>query len=119
MALRTRGAFFRARNDPDGKAMGRTHPYESERDACGIGFVADAQGRDSRALVDTALEALCRVKHRGAVAADELTGDGAGLLLPIPRVLLSAGLDGGPQEADRLGVAMIFGDPAGTSSARR
>jgi glutamate synthase (NADPH/NADH) large chain len=64
--------------------MGRSHPYESERDACGIGFVADALGRDSRALMDTALEALCRVKHRGAIAADELTGDGAGLLLPLP-----------------------------------
>jgi glutamate synthase (ferredoxin) len=98
--------------------MGRTHPYESDRDACGIGFVADAQGRDSRALVDTALEALCRVKHRGAVAADDLTGDGAGLLLPLPRALLSDGMDGGSEARDRLGVAMIFGDPDGTAPAR-
>jgi glutamate synthase domain-containing protein 2/glutamate synthase domain-containing protein 1/glutamate synthase domain-containing protein 3 len=59
-----------------------------ERDACGIGFVADAQGRAAREIVDLALEALRRVRHRGALAADRRTGDGAGLLLPIPRALL-------------------------------
>src|SRR5918996_3210896 len=59
-----------------------------ERDACGIGFVADARGRASRELVDLALEALRRVRHRGAVASDRRTGDGAGLLLPLPRALL-------------------------------
>ncbi len=68
-----------------------------ERDGCGIGFVADAAGRSSRALVEAALEALCRMEHRGAVAADALSGDGAGLLLPIPRVIVPQG-----------GVAMIF-----------
>ncbi|MGH2776254.1 MAG: glutamate synthase large subunit [Actinomycetota bacterium] len=99
--------------------MGRTHPYEGERDACGIGFVADAHGRPARAIVDIALEALCRVKHRGAVAADDLTGDGAGLLLPLPRALLAAEIEKGPEEADRLGVAMIFADPSGTGPARR
>ncbi len=55
-----------------------------ERDACGIGFVADARGTASRAMLDRALAALCRVRHRGAVAADHISGDGAGLLLPIP-----------------------------------
>ena len=59
-----------------------------ERDACGIGFVADARGRASRDVLDLALEALRRVRHRGAVAADHRTGDGAGLLLPIPPALL-------------------------------
>ena len=77
-----------------------------ERDACGIGFVADARGRESRALVDLALDALCRVRHRGAVAADALTGDGAGVLLPLPRALLAS-----PEEADRVGAAMCFFDP--------
>ena len=99
--------------------MGRAHPYEGERDACGIGFVADAHGRASRAIVDIALEALSRVKHRGAVAADDLTGDGAGLLLPLPRALLAAEIEGGPEEKDRLGVAMIFADPSGSGPARR
>ena len=86
-----------------------------ERDACGIGFVADARGRASRAMVDTALEALCRVRHRGAVAADSLSGDGAGVLLPLPRALL----DTGDTEADRLGVAMCFLDPFSPEDGRR
>ena len=59
-----------------------------ERDACGIGFVADAHGRASRQILDAALEGLANVRHRGAVAADRRTGDGAGLLLPIPAALV-------------------------------
>ena len=74
----------------------------AERDACGIGFVADSRGRSTRSIVEAALEGLCRVKHRGALAADELTGDGAGVLLPLPRLLLGAD--------DRSGVAMLFVD---------
>jgi glutamate synthase (ferredoxin) len=64
--------------------------YDSrfEHDACGIGFVADAGGRASRSIVDAALAALYRVRHRGAVAADHRSGDGAGLLLPVPEALL-------------------------------
>jgi len=94
-------------------------PQRDERDACGIGFVADARGRSARSIVDTALEALCRVKHRGAVASDSLTGDGAGLLTPLPRRLLheasevSADLD----EA-RLGAAMMFLDPSDPAGGR-
>ncbi len=55
-----------------------------EFDACGIGFVADAQGRASRAIVAAALHGLACVKHRGAAAADGLTSDGCGVLTPIP-----------------------------------
>ncbi|MEA2497784.1 MAG: hypothetical protein QOH26_189, partial [Actinomycetota bacterium] len=83
-----------------------------ERDACGIGFVADSKGRASRSIVDAALEALCRVRHRGAVAADALTGDGAGLLLPIPTALLSE------EAGERLGLAMVFADPASPESGK-
>ena len=61
-----------------------------EHDACGIGFVADAAGTPSRGIVEAALEGLCRVKHRGAVAADSKSGDGAGLLLPLPAAFFAA-----------------------------
>ena len=54
-----------------------------ERDACGIGFVADARGRASREIVDCLLEGLQNVRHRGAIAADGKTGDGAGVILPL------------------------------------
>ena len=70
-----------------------------DRDSCGIGFLADATGRASRTIVDGLLEGLAGVRHRGAVAADRRTGDGAGLLLPIPRALLPA---------PWCGLAMVF-----------
>ncbi|MGH3103815.1 MAG: hypothetical protein ACRDN6_06950, partial [Gaiellaceae bacterium] len=49
----------------------------AERDACGIGFVAEPAGRASREIVDALLEGLAGVRHRGATAADGRTGDGA------------------------------------------
>ena len=70
-----------------------------ERDACGIGLVADARGRASRELVDRALAGLAAVSHRGAWAADGVTGDGAGVLLPLHPSL--TGIDGA-------GLAMCF-----------
>ncbi|MDQ6614921.1 MAG: glutamate synthase-related protein [Actinomycetota bacterium] len=60
--------------------------------------MADAHGRASRQIIDAALGGLACVIHRGAVAADAKTGDGAGLLLPIPAAIF------GP---DR-GVANLF-----------
>ena len=75
-----------------------------EKDACGIGFVADARGRASRAIVDAALDALRRVKHRGALAADALTGDGAGVLLPIAPEVVAPEIE----NRDRVGLAMCF-----------
>src|SRR4029453_10452849 len=62
-----------------------------ELDACGIGFVADAQGRSSRAIVAAALGGLACVKHRGAGAAEARTADGSGLLAPIPPEIFGAG----------------------------
>ena len=95
-------------------------PQRAERDACGIGFVADSEGRSSRTIVDAALDALCRVKHRGAVAADALTGDGAGVLLPLPRTILAQSISARPSDADpdMLGAAMAFMDPADVPAIR-
>ncbi|MDP8978780.1 MAG: hypothetical protein M3N17_09460, partial [Actinomycetota bacterium] len=75
-------------------------PGADERDACGIGFVADVGGVASRGVVDAALEGLCGVRHRGAVAADERSGDGAGLLLALPVALFA-------REAAALGVGDV------------
>ena len=61
-----------------------------ERDACGIGFVADAQGRSSRDIVEAALNGLACVIHRGAVAADHRTADGSGVLLPIAPAIFAS-----------------------------
>ena len=75
-----------------------------ERDACGIGFVADSSGRASRAIVTAALHGLACVKHRGALAADARSGDGSGLLVPIPPELF--GTD--DEEGRPHGLAMLF-----------
>ncbi|MEA2686378.1 MAG: hypothetical protein QOE93_1573, partial [Actinomycetota bacterium] len=72
-------------------------------DACGIGFVADAQGRSSRAIVVAALQGLACVKHRGALAADARSGDGSGLLVPIPPEIF-----GTDDQGQAHGLAMLF-----------
>ena len=75
----------------------------AEHDACGIGFVADATGRSSRMIVAAALGGLACVKHRGALAADARSGDGSGLLVPIPAAIFGREPDGTPH-----GLAMLF-----------
>ena len=84
-----------------------------DRDACGIGLVADVEGRASRALLDSALDGLACVRHRGAIAADGISGDGAGLLVPVSqgffgRVAAEAGMTVPP--AGGLGVVTAFLD---------
>ena len=83
-----------------------------ELDACGIGFVADEQGRASREVVEMALVGLSCVRHRGAVAADGLSGDGAGVLLPTPPAFLAraAAELGADVPVDRLGIVFAFLD---------
>jgi glutamate synthase (NADPH/NADH) large chain len=58
---------------------------ELDHDACGVGFVAQLGGAASRDVVERALIALGRLSHRGGVDSDGLSGDGAGLLLPIAK----------------------------------
>ena len=55
-----------------------------ERDACGIGFVANIKGVASNELVRQALTVLCNLDHRGARGCEANTGDGAGVLLQVP-----------------------------------
>ncbi len=59
----------------------------SEHDACGVGFVAHIKGKASHALIQQALLILQNLDHRGAVGADPLCGDGAGILIQIPDAL--------------------------------
>ncbi|HMG26196.1 MAG TPA: glutamate synthase-related protein [Acidimicrobiia bacterium] len=82
-----------------------------ELDACGIGFVAHASGSASREIVDLALTGLACVRHRQAIAADGISGDGAGLLTPIPRAFFArvgAKELGRELDADRIGIVSTF-----------
>jgi len=59
-----------------------------EHDACGTGFLVQISGEPSHTVIQTALQALANLTHRGAQDADAETSDGAGLLTQIPRQLL-------------------------------
>ncbi|WP_298013333.1 hypothetical protein, partial [uncultured Aquabacterium sp.] len=56
----------------------------AEHDACGVGFVAHIKGLKAHSIVQQGLQILENIDHRGAVGADPLMGDGAGLLIQIP-----------------------------------
>jgi len=64
-------------------AQGLYNPA-NEHDACGVGFVAHIKGNKSHSIVEQGLLILKNLDHRGAVGADKLMGDGAGILIQIP-----------------------------------
>ncbi|KRB15115.1 glutamate synthase-related protein [Achromobacter sp. Root170] len=67
-------------------AQGLYNP-KNEHDACGVGFVAHIKGKKSHAIIQQGLKILENLDHRGAVGADKLMGDGAGILIQIPDTL--------------------------------
>ena len=83
---------------------------EFEGDACGVGLVAATDGRASRRVVRSAIDALRAVWHRGAVDADGRTGDGAGLHVDLPlRFFDDAIVNSGHKVLpNRLAVGMVF-----------
>ena len=56
----------------------------NEKDACGVGFVAHIKGQRAHSIVEQGLKILENLDHRGAVGADKLMGDGAGILIQLP-----------------------------------
>ncbi|OWT53947.1 glutamate synthase-related protein [Candidimonas nitroreducens] len=92
------------------RAQGLYDP-RNEHDACGVGFVAHIKGRKSHSIIQQGLKILENLNHRGAVGADELMGDGAGILIQIPDALYreqmaEQGVELPPP--DEYGVAMVF-----------
>ena len=83
----------------------------NEHDACGLGFVAHIKGEKRHDIVLGALKILENIDHRGAVGADPLMGDGAGILIQIPDQLYreemaKQGVELPP--AGEYGVGMVF-----------
>ena len=83
----------------------------NEHDACGVGFVAHIKGHKSHAIVEQGLKILENLDHRGAVGADKLMGDGAGILIQLPDALYreemaGQGIDLPPP--GEYGVGMVF-----------
>ena len=82
---------------------------EFERDNCGFGLMAQMDGKPSHWLLKTSIDALARLTHRGAVAADGKTGDGCGLLLKKPDGFLkSVAADKGFTLTELYAVGMVF-----------
>ena len=83
---------------------------EFESDACGVGLVAATDGRPSQRVVQSAIDALKAVWHRGAVDADGKTGDGAGLHLDLPVRFFDDAIaaSGHKPRPARLAVGMVF-----------
>jgi glutamate synthase (NADPH/NADH) large chain len=82
-----------------------------EHDACGVGFVAHIKGHASHDRVSQGLQILENLTHRGAVGADPLAGDGAGILIQIPDAFLRKALAKNKvtlPAAGEYGVGMLF-----------
>ncbi|WP_120218776.1 glutamate synthase large subunit [Sphingopyxis sp. FD7] len=81
-----------------------------ESDACGVGMVAATDGKPSRRVVEAAIEALRAVWHRGAVDADGMTGDGAGIHVDLPERFFDDAIAASGHKVlpNRLAVGMIF-----------
>ena len=83
----------------------------NEHDACGVGFVAHIKGQKAHSIVGQGLKILENLDHRGAVGADALMGDGAGILIQIPDELFRAEMAEQGVELPppgEYGVGMIF-----------
>jgi glutamate synthase (NADPH/NADH) large chain len=87
-----------------------TYDASQEHDACGVGLIAALDGTPRRDVVVAAIDALRAVWHRGAVDADGLTGDGAGIHLEIPQDFFAAAIERGGDRVPegRIAVGMVF-----------
>ena len=87
------------------------HRWEYEHDSCGVGFIVNIDAKPSHAILDRAVTGLKNLAHRGAIDADAVTGDGAGVLTQIPypifRHYLEAEGKTVPAESD-LAVGVLF-----------
>ncbi|MFD6973012.1 glutamate synthase large subunit [Streptomyces sp. NPDC059979] len=89
----------------------------NEKDACGVGFVANLTGEATHTLVEQALTVLRNLEHRGATGSEPDSGDGAGILCQVPDAFLRevAGIELPEAGAYAVGIAFLPAD--GTAQA--
>ncbi len=95
-----------------------------ERDACGVGLIANRENKANHQIVDKALSALTCLEHRGGCSADQDSGDGAGIMTAIPWELLQdwfAEQNIQRQATDTMAVGMMFlpQSPEATSKVKQ
>jgi len=105
---------------PDTRAYPLYAP-SAEHDACGFAFVATLRGTPGRDIVDAGLTALLNLDHRGAVGAEEDSGDGAGILTQIPDAFFRDVVDAElpPVGSYAIGMAFLPQDDAARDAAVR
>lgn len=81
---------------------------EFEHDNCGAGFICSLTGKRSNDIIHKALEILVKLEHRGAVSADGVTGDGAGILIDIPHKFFEKTCDFSLPNPGNYAVANVF-----------
>lgn len=81
---------------------------ENEKDACGLAMVATLRGTPGYDIIETALNALRNLEHRGAVGSDAGTGDGAGILIQVPDAFFRAQAKVAVPEKGCYGVGLVF-----------
>ncbi|MHC4241260.1 MAG: glutamate synthase large subunit [Planctomycetota bacterium] len=88
------------------------YEVQREHDACGIGAVVNISGKRDHSIIEYGKEILVNLHHRGAAGADEITGDGAGILFQIPDEFFTAEcekLGFSLPSISEYGVGMVFG----------
>ncbi|MDQ2076507.1 glutamate synthase large subunit [Marinimicrobium sp. ABcell2] len=93
------------------------------KDNCGFGLIAHLKGKASHRLLQTAIESLTCMTHRGGIAADGKTGDGCGLLLQMPdgfmRTVAKEVCDAELTDLYGVGSVMLSTDAAAAEQARQ
>ena len=90
---------------------------EFEHENCGIGFVAHLKGKKSHSIIKQGLDILTNMTHRGAEGADSKTGDGAGVLIQVPRdFYLIQGFSLPPE--GQFGTGLVFFPQDGSDASR-
>ena len=79
-----------------------------EKDACGVGFIANIAGKESNWILKQSLKGLTCMEHRGGCGGDSDSGDGAGILCSIPWTFLDRELDLNNDHYEKRGLGMIF-----------
>ncbi len=90
---------------PDAQGL---YSPENEHDNCGIGFVAHIKGKPSHDIIKRGLDVLLNMDHRGAISADNSTGDGAGLLMQIPHDFITRVLKMPVGDLGKYGTGLVF-----------
>ena len=81
--------------------------------SCGVGFIADVNGKDTKRVINLALESVANLTHRGAALGDGKTGDGSGILTKIPKKFFERVLEENNVniDVDNLGIGVLFIPP--------